>query len=70
MLSAGTAVASCNDTASKEKMCFKGSTGKYDGPMLVGTSDAATHPWQNYWGPCEGTQAAAAPPRGTKHARR
>ena len=37
--------------------CFKGSTGKFDGPQLTGKSDAATHGWQNYWGPCgEGTK--------------
>jgi hypothetical protein len=40
------------DTAGSTKMCFKGSTGKFDGPALQGKSDAATHGWQNFWGPC------------------
>jgi hypothetical protein len=64
------------DTVGKDKMCFKGSTGKFDGPMLSGTSDAATHGWQNFWGPCGGDTkgnsgssfGAAAP--GQKHAHR
>ena len=64
------------DTVGKDKMCFKGSTGKFDGPMLSGTSDAATHGWQNFWGPCGGASkgnsgssfGAAAPSQ--KHAHR
>ena len=56
------------DTTGKEKMCFKDGTGKFQGPMLTGTSDAATHGWQNYWGPCVNAQASA-PPR-QRHARR
>ena len=40
------------DTAGSTQMCFKGSTGKFDGPKLQGKSDAATHGWQNFWGPC------------------
>ena len=64
------------DTVGKDKMCFKGSTGKFDGPMLTGTSDAATHGWQNFWGPCGGASkgnsggSAAAAPKATKQARR
>jgi hypothetical protein len=41
-----------NDTTGTEKMCFKDDKGKFNGPMLTGASDAATHGWQNYWGPC------------------
>ena len=48
------------DTAGSTKMCFKGSTGKFDGPMLAGKSDAATHGWQNYWGPCVSNNAPEA----------
>jgi hypothetical protein len=51
------------DTVGKEAQCFKGSTGKFDGPQLTGTSDAATHGWQNYWGPCVGAAPAAKPSR-------
>ena len=29
-----------NDTAGSTQMCFKGSTGKFDGPALAGKSDA------------------------------
>ena len=56
------------DTVGKDKMCFKGSTGKFDGPMLTGTSDAATHGWQNFWGPC--VQASAPAPKGQRAAHR
>ena len=42
------------DTTGSEKMCFKGSTGKFDGPQLQGKSDAATHGWVSFWGPCGG----------------
>jgi hypothetical protein len=39
------------DTTGKDPMCFK--QGKeYDGPQLVGKSDAATHRFQNFWGRC------------------
>jgi hypothetical protein len=40
-------------------MCFKGSKGKFDGPQLEGKSDAATHGWQNFWGPCVSASAPA-----------
>src|SRR5580704_18698247 len=40
------------NTTGKDPQCFKGSTGKFDGPQLQGKSDAATHGWQNFWGPC------------------
>ena len=56
------------NTTGTEKMCFKGSTGKFDGPMLTGSSDAATHGWQNFWGPC--VQASAPAPKSQKHAHR
>jgi hypothetical protein len=57
------------DTAGQEKMCFKDDHGKFAGPMLTGTSDAATHGWQNFWGPCvPSTQASA--PRPQRHAAR
>ena len=56
------------DTTGKEKMCFKDDKGKFAGPMLTGTSDAATHGWQNFWGPC--VQASAPAPRGQRNARR
>jgi len=65
-----------NDTAGSTQMCFKGSTGKFDGPALAGKSDAATHGWQNFWGPCGGASkgnsggSAAAAPKATKQARR
>jgi hypothetical protein len=42
------------ETVGHEAQCFKGSTGKFDGPQLHGQSDAATHGWQNFWGPCGG----------------
>jgi hypothetical protein len=48
------------DTAGSTKMCFKGSTGKFDGPQLTGKSDAATHGWQNFWGPCVSSTPPAA----------
>ena len=56
------------NTTGSVQMCFKGSKGKFDGPALAGKSDAATHGWQNYWGPC--VQASAPAPKGQKHARR
>jgi hypothetical protein len=57
------------DTAGKTKMCFKDDHGKFAGPQLTGTSDAATHGWQNFWGPCvTNTQASAARPQ--RHAAR
>jgi len=40
------------DTVGKDAQCFKGSKGEFDGPQLMGKSDAATHGWQNFWGPC------------------
>jgi hypothetical protein len=49
------------DTTGKVQMCFKGSTGKFDGPPLQGKSDAATHGWQNFWGPCVNASAGAKP---------
>jgi hypothetical protein len=62
------------DTVGTNPMCFKGSTGKFDGPQLTGKSDAATHGWQNYWGPCANLQAAqgsaSAPSRQRNAARR
>jgi hypothetical protein len=62
------------DTTGRTPMCFKAyATGKFDGPRLAGTSDAATHPWQNFWGPCENfpTNAqASANLKGQKHAHR
>ena len=60
------------DTAGKVPMCFKTfGSGKFDGPRLVGTSDAATHGWQNFWGPCEDLNAqASAPPKRRTKARR
>jgi hypothetical protein len=51
------------DTTGKVQMCFKGSTGKFDGVKLQGKSDAATHGWQNYWGPCLDTASAGAKPQ-------
>ena len=47
------------DTSGSTQMCFKGSTGKFDGPALLGKSDAATHGWQNFWGPCVSASAPA-----------
>jgi hypothetical protein len=65
------------DTVGKDPQCFKGSTGKFDGPQLSGSSDAATHGWQNFWGPCggsvkgnSGSSGFAAAPNGQKHAHR
>ena len=65
------------DTVGKDSQCFKGSTGKFDGPQLSGSSDAATHGWQNFWGPCggsvkgnSGSSGFAAAPNGQKHAHR
>ena len=65
------------DTVGHESQCFKGSTGKFDGPRLTGTSDAATHGWQNFWGPCggdvkgnTGSSGGAAAPKGQKNAGR
>jgi hypothetical protein len=49
------------NTTGSTQMCFKGSKGKFDGPPLLGKSDAATHGWQNFWGPCVGASAAAKP---------
>jgi hypothetical protein len=52
-------------------MCFKDDKGKFSGPMLTGTSDAATHGWQNYWGPrVNDAQASASAPPPQRHARR
>jgi hypothetical protein len=66
-----------SNTAGADAQCFKGSTGKFDGPQLTGTSDAATHGWQNFWGPCggntkgnSGSSFGAAAPTGQKHAHR
>ena len=56
------------NTAGSTQMCFKGATGKFDGPALLGKSDAATHGWQNFWGPCVGNSAPA--PAGKQTARR
>ena len=58
------------DTQGHTQMCFKGSKGKFDGPMLTGKSDAATHGWQNFWGPCVNAQASAPAPKGQRSARR
>jgi hypothetical protein len=65
------------DTVGHDPQCFKGSTGKFDGPQLHGTSDAATHGWQNFWGPCggdvkgnTGSSGGAAAATGQKNARR
>jgi hypothetical protein len=49
------------NTTGTTQMCFKGSKGKFDGPALAGKSDAATHGWQNFWGPCVNNAQAAAP---------
>ena len=51
------------DTKGTVPQCFKTETGKFDGPQLTGFSDAATHSWQNYWGPCVGAAPAAKPSR-------
>ena len=40
------------DTKGTVAQCFKDSTGAFNGPQLKGLSDAATHGWQNFWGPC------------------
>ena len=42
------------DTTGHDPMCFKGSSGKFDGPQLGGKSDASTHGWVSFWGPCGG----------------
>jgi len=47
------------NTTGTVQMCFKGSKGKFDGPQLEGKSDAATHGWQNFWGPCVSASAPA-----------
>ena len=57
-----------NETTGTEKMCFKDDHGKFAGPQLTGTSDAATHGWQNFWGPCVNTAQASARPQ--RHAAR
>ena len=54
------------NTTGNIQMCFKGSTGKFDGPKLLGKSDMATHPWQNYWGPCVSNSPAPAGKRTAK----
>jgi hypothetical protein len=51
------------DTVGKERMCFKGLEGQFSGPMLEGTSEAATHSWQNYWGPRMNNAEASARPQ-------
>ena len=56
------------DTAGHTQMCFKDDKGKFSGPALTGTSDAATHGWQNFWGPCVTTTQASARPQ--RHAAR
>jgi hypothetical protein len=59
------------DTEGHTPMCFKDGTGKFSGPLLTGASDAATHGWQNYWGPCvNGAQASASAPPRQRHAAR
>jgi len=49
------------NTTGNVQMCFKGKGGKFNGPPLLGKSDAATHGWQNFWGPCDNGSAAAKP---------
>jgi hypothetical protein len=51
------------NTTGSTQMCFKGSKGKFDGPPLLGKSDAATHGWQNFWGPCVNNASAGAKPQ-------
>jgi hypothetical protein len=62
------------DTAGAVPQCYKTyGTGKFDGPRLVGRSDAATHLFQNFWGPCEKFPAnaqASVPPKLRRAARR
>ena len=62
------------DTTGTEKMCFKDSSGNFNGPRLTGTSDAATHGWQSFWGPCGGSvkgyTGSSAAANGPKHTRR
>jgi hypothetical protein len=60
------------DTAGAVPQCFKTyGTGKFDGPRLVGRSDAATHGWQNFWGPCQDLNVqASVPPKRRTAARR
>jgi hypothetical protein len=65
------------DTTGTNPQCFKDSTGKFNGPQLHGTSDAATHGWQSFWGPCggdvkgnTGSSFGAAAPKDQKHAHR
>jgi hypothetical protein len=59
-------------TTGNVQMCFKGKGGKFNGPPLQGKSDAATHGWQNFWGPCADNASAAAKPQqaGAQTARR
>jgi hypothetical protein len=40
------------NTTGTEPQCFKDGSGNFNGPQLKGKSDAATHGWQNFWGPC------------------
>jgi hypothetical protein len=65
------------DTTGTDTQCFKDSTGRFNGPKLKGNSDAATHGWQNFWGPCggdvkgnTGSSFGAAAPKNQKHAHR
>ena len=58
------------NTAGHEPRCFRAYGDKqdqYTGPQLQGSSDAATHSWQNFWGPCANLQGAA---KGQKAAKR
>jgi hypothetical protein len=65
------------DTTGTDTQCFKDSAGKFNGPKLKGNSDAATHGWQNFWGPCgedvkgnTGSSVRAAAPKNQKQAHR
>ena len=58
------------NTTGKDPQCFKGSTGKFDGPQLQGKSDAATHGWQNFWGPCGGSSKGNSGSSGAAPAKR
>jgi hypothetical protein len=65
------------ETTGTDTQCFKDSTGRFNGPKLKGNSDAATHGWQNFWGPCggdvkgnTGSSFGAAAPKDQKHAHR
>jgi hypothetical protein len=58
------------NTTGKDPQCFKGSTGKFDGPQLQGKSDAATHGWQNFWGPCGGASKGNSGASGAAPAKR